>query len=79
MTNFKITKATNYDRILLINIVKKNTGRLSVKIYIMHTSSAANFNTAVKGVISGTLNLQQKLTTSARQLQKYKDRCNIPI
>ena len=26
------------------------------------TSSAANFNTAVKGVISGTLNLQHTLT-----------------
>jgi len=29
------------------------------------TSSAANFRTAVKGVISGTLNLQHKLTQPA--------------
>ena len=30
---------------------------------VKHTSSAANFNTAVNGVCSGTLNLEQKNNT----------------
>ena len=42
----------------MISVRDAVTGAVLVCRGIQHTSSAANFNTAVKGASSGTLNLQ---------------------